>query len=180
MGDLQFIRKHRGTLDDLKVIFVGEVANLCMSWFEAAVKFSISVTQVAPKEYLAGDDMVKELKSHALGRITTSSDLDSMLEKADLIYTDCWPNCDVPEDYEKIKKLFLPFQITDKHLNRLHQDAMFLPCPPVTRGQEVTHEAMNSKFCMNYQAKEYLLHCQNAIAEMIVSEKALNSTKHIT
>ena len=34
MGDLQFVRKHRGSLDDLNVIFVGEVTNLCMSWFD--------------------------------------------------------------------------------------------------------------------------------------------------
>jgi ornithine carbamoyltransferase len=47
IGDLQFIRKYRGSLDGLKVVFVGEVTNLCMSWFEAAARFPITVTQTA-------------------------------------------------------------------------------------------------------------------------------------
>jgi ornithine carbamoyltransferase len=72
---------------------------------------------------------------------------------------------------EQIKKQFLPYQITQKHLARLHKDAIFLPCPPVTRGQEVSYDAMNSNLCMNYQAKEYLLHSQNAIAEMVIKNR---------
>ena len=39
----------------------------------------------------------------------------------------------------------------------LNKKAMFLPCPPVTRGQEVSTDAMDSELCMNYKAKDYLL-----------------------
>ena len=34
VGDLQYVRKVRGSLDDLTVVFVGEVTNLCMSWLK--------------------------------------------------------------------------------------------------------------------------------------------------
>lgn len=169
MGDLQFIRKHRGSLDELKVVFVGEVTNLCMSWFEAAAKFPISVTQVAPEGYIASEETVKDLNSQGIGMISTSHDFDLNLEKADLVYTDCWPYAENTEAKEKIKDLFLPFQIQKKHLSRLNKKAVFLPCPPVTRGQEVSAAAMDSELCMNYKAKEYLLHSQNAIVEMIMS-----------
>lgn len=60
MGDLQYIRTYRGSLDELKVVFVGEVTNLCMSWFEAAVKFPIQVTQVAPIGYEADQDLLQK------------------------------------------------------------------------------------------------------------------------
>jgi ornithine carbamoyltransferase len=169
MGDLQFIRTYRGSLTDLKVLFVGEVTNLCMSWFEAAVKFPLQVTQIAPFGYEAKVELIRQLNSNAIGHINTSNDLDSLLESVDLIYTDCWPRTDNPELKAKIKAQFLPYQITGEHLARLKEKSLFLPCPPVTRGEEVSHGAMDSKLCLNYQAKEYLLHSQNAILEMVNS-----------
>lgn len=113
---------------------------------------------------------MKDLNSNGVGRIFTSNDLELNIEKADLVYTDCWPWADGIEARERIKDLFLPYQITKRHLSRLHKKAMFLPCPPVTRGQEVSADAMDSELCMNYKAKEYLLHSQNAIVEMIKSK----------
>lgn len=168
MGDLQFIRRHRGSIDDLNVIFVGEVTNLCMSWFEAAVTFPISVTQVAPDGYEANKVIINELNSKAMGRITTSNDLEPLVEKADLIYTDCWPRSSDAEMNKKIMTKFYPYQITEKHISRLNKKSIFLPCPPVTRGEEVSSGAMKSELCLNYRAKEYLLHSQNAILEMIM------------
>lgn len=169
MGDLQFIRKYRGSLTDLNVIFVGEVTNLCMSWFEAAARFPIRVTQIAPTGYGAKADLIKDLNSKANGNIAVSNDLDSLIEKADLVYTDCWPWTDNAEINANIEKQFLPYQITWKHLSRLNRKSIFLPCPPVTRGQEVSSDALNSELCLNYKAKEYLLHSQNAIIEMVNS-----------
>ena len=167
MGDLQFIRVHRGSLDGLNVVFVGEVTNLCMSWFEAAVRFPIKVTQISPLGYEAKARLVKDLNSKAFGNIAVSNDLDSCIENADLVYTDCWPGADNAEMKENIKKQFLPYQISTKHLSRLKRKSIFLPCPPVTRGQEVSTDAMQSEFCLNYKAKKYLLHSQNAIIEMV-------------
>lgn len=167
MGDLQFIRKHRGSLDDLNVVFVGEVTNLCMSWFEAAVKFPIKVTQIAPKGYEIDEKIRLSLNEKAIGRIEVSNDFEGSLAKVDLIYTDCWPKANNKEGQEEIKKKFLPYQVTEEHLQRLNNKAMFLPCPPVTRGEEVSEGVMKSDLCLNYKAKEYLLHSQNAILEFV-------------
>ena len=168
MGDLQFIRKHRGSLDELNVVFVGEKTNLCTSWFEAAVKFPLKVTQVAPEDYLADKIAVLELNNSANGRIYTSTELEPLLPKADLIYTDCWPKVNDPGIAKEICDKFLPYQITEKHLALIDKRGMFLPCPPVTRGQEVSAAAMKSDICYNYKAKNYLLHCQNAIMETLM------------
>lgn len=169
MGDLQFIRKFRGSLDELNVVFVGEVTNLCMSWFEAAARFPINVTQVAPVGYLADPNVVKSINASGMGVIGTSSELEPLLKKADLIYTDCWPKAMDAESVEKIRQSFLPYQITGRILSELSRKSLFLPCPPVTRGQEVSDDAMNSELCLNYKAKEYLLHSQNAIMEAVLA-----------
>lgn len=169
LGDLQFIRKYRGSIDGLKVVFVGEVTNLCMSWFESAVRLPISVTQVAPDDYIADKGLLDKLNAQSVGEVLVNSSLDPLLPNADLVYTDCWPRTDNAVDSQKIKELFLPYQITGQRLQTLKDDALFLPCPPVTRGQEVSHDAMKSELCQNYEAKEYLLHSQNAVLEFVSS-----------
>jgi len=45
----------------------------------------------------------------------------------------------------------------------------------INESQEVSAEAMRSELCMNYKAKDYLLHSQNAIMEMVYR----NSTQPI-
>jgi ornithine carbamoyltransferase len=135
-----------------------------MSWFEAAVRFPISVIQVAPQDYLLPDDRVKALNTQAVGAISTSVDLNGSISKhTELIYTDCWPY-----GLENASDLFLPYQITGEIVNRIHDKGFFLPCPPVTRGQEVSEDALASDKCQDYAAKEYLLHAQNAIMEFLV------------
>jgi ornithine carbamoyltransferase len=166
LGDLQFARKHRGSIDGMRVVFVGEVTNLCMSWFEAAVRFPIEVVQIAPEGYGADHDLLQRLSRCAAGRISTGNDLEAAVRGVDLIYTDCWPKVATQEAKEEVKRQFLPYQITARHLAQMGKRGMFLPCPPVTRGQEVSVDAMDSAWCLDYAAKEYLLHSQNALMEM--------------
>jgi len=165
LSDLQFIRKRRGTLDGLNAVFVGEVTNLGMSWLEAGNRLPISVTHVSPKKYQADDELMHRLRKSAKGRISRSEDLWESILKADLIYTDCWPKSESAEERKQIETDFLPYQITADLLSQAKADCIFLPCPPVTRGQEVSEDAMKSPLCMNFEAKRYLLHCQNAIME---------------
>lgn len=168
VGDLQYIRTTRGSLSSLNVAFVGEVTNLCMSWFEAAVRFPISVVQVAPAQYLHPAGRVEKLNHQALGRVSTSSDLNrAFTSEIDVLYTDCWP---ADRREKEIESLFRPYRIDREMVKAIGEDGIFLPCPPVTRGQEVTEDAMLSERCRNYAAKAYLLHAQNAIMEFLVRE----------
>jgi ornithine carbamoyltransferase len=65
--------------------------------------------------------------------------------------------------------LLMPrYRSAAKQLNRTL--GFFLLCPPVTRGQEVSENATASEKCKNYEAKEYLLHSQNAIIEFLVRD----------
>ena len=167
IGDLMFIRRYRGKLDKLKVVFVGEATNLCMSWLEAAAVFPISVTQVCPEGYEVDEGVLGKLKKTLKGEIIVTNDLENALKSVDLIYTDCWPRAVDKKEKKKIESDFLPYQIRKEHLLSLSEKGVFLPCPPVTRGQEVAPEVMESEFYKNIEAKDNLLHIQNAILEML-------------
>jgi ornithine carbamoyltransferase len=167
LSDLQFVRRQRGTLDGLKVVFAGEVTNLCMSWFEAAVRLPIQVIQVAPPGFGVDPERMAALNAGAAGRIGLSHDLEAAVDlETDVIYTDCWPKSD---DGKAIREAFLPQQINIATVERMHPRGVFLPCPPVTRGQEVSAEALLSPRCLSYQAKDCLLHTQNALLEFAIN-----------
>ena len=167
LGDLQYIRRQRGGLDGLKIVFVGEATNLCFSWLEAAAVLPIQVTQVCPAGYEIDRMVLDDLNISAAGDISVTNDLHGALNNVDLIYTDCWPRTCLDLPPEQVETDFHPYQIQLQHLEALGENGIFLPCPPVTRGQEVSHEAMLSPYCQNHAAKEDLLHAQNAIMEML-------------
>ena len=169
MGDLQYIRRERKSLDGLQVVFVGECTNLCMSWLEAARVLPIEVVQVGPQPYLLIPEVVKSMNSNAVGRISVSDTLDGCVSSTtDVLYTDCWPH---DGDRETIRQLFSPYQITEDLVNQINPHGFFLPCPPITRGEEVSAEAASHPRCCDYEAKEYLLHAQNAIMEYCLLEE---------
>ena len=58
---------------------------------------------------------------------------------------------------------FLPYQITAERLRQAADDVLFLPCPPVTRGEKVSEDATTYLGHHVYGAKAYLLHAQNAV-----------------
>jgi len=73
------------------------------------------------------------------------------IRHADVVYTDCWPSRADDEQDQRIRSLFLP-------------------CPPVTRGEEVSADAMQAAKCRVYEAKQWLLHAQNALLEQTLTE----------
>lgn len=167
LGDLMYMRERRSTLDGLRVVFVGETTNLGMSWLEAAAVLPISVTQVSPQGYGVAPEILAHLRDGAAGELRVSHDLESAITGADILYTDSWPSAASPDEAAAIREKFLPYQITQHHLTMLSEDGVFLPCPPVTRGEEVSEEAMLSGRCENHAAKACLVHVQNAILEAV-------------
>ena len=105
------------------------------------------------------------------GEVAVSHDLPSAVADADVIYTDCWPARDTDEDHRRVSDLFRQYQVTERVLMASSRKVIFLPCPPVHRGEEVSEGAMNSPACRVYEAKEYLLHAQNALLATLLNSR---------
>jgi ornithine carbamoyltransferase len=174
LGDLAYVRAKRGSLDGLKVAFVGEATNLCHPWFEAAARLPIQVVQICPEGYSVSPQFLSRVKQQAVGSMEVIGDLDEGLHNADVVYTDCWPGRSSPEEHECIAQHFLPYQITAEKLKKAAPGVLFLPCPPVTRGEEVSEDAMAYLGHQVYEAKEYLLHAQNALLTTLFMEGSAN------
>ncbi|MGH6996753.1 MAG: ornithine carbamoyltransferase [Phenylobacterium sp.] len=154
LGDLAFAMAQRGSIEGLKVAVAAPGGNILGSWVEAAATLPIEVVQVYPSRWhVAAAERTSGFRvSEDVGDLTA----------ADMIVTDCWPT-----DADQIG--LAPYQITAALLEA--SEALFVPCPPVTRGQEVSEDAMLHPNCRAREAKAFLLHAQNAVLEAILADR---------
>jgi ornithine carbamoyltransferase len=162
LGDLAFARAAGKDLHALRVVFVGESTNMLHSWCEAAAVLPFRITQVCPPGYEVDESWLEGLVPHFAGSVTTARHL-ACLSEADIIYTDRWPLRGTAEQHETVRSHFAPLQIDARRLEAAPADALFLPCPPVTRGEEVSADAMTSSRCRVVEAKDWLLAAQGAL-----------------
>ncbi|MGZ2432160.1 ornithine carbamoyltransferase [Rhizobium redzepovicii] len=155
LGDLAYIMSRRGSIDGLKVVGVAADANILRSWVEASIALPIKVVQVYPERWHISDAALLN------ERFRASTDMGE-LSDAGVVITDSWPG-------DSVSEALAGYRIGTDILDRLPEDAIFLPCPPVTRGQEVTAEAMEQSLCQSRAAKAFLLHAQNALMELVVA-----------
>ncbi|ONG58166.1 ornithine carbamoyltransferase [Pseudoroseomonas deserti] len=152
LGDLAWYAQRHGGIGGITVAVLAPEANILGSWVEAAAVLPLQVIQVYPERW-----HLRGAGRHAAFRAT--ADL-AALQEAQIIVTDCWPEGVAAGD-----DTLLRYQVSASLLARLRPDTEFLPCPPVTRGQEVTADAMQHPSCRAVPAKAFLLHAQNALLE---------------
>ena len=155
LGDLSFVKRERGSFDDLMIVAVAPAGNILHSWLEAAKVLPISLVQISSPAFFMNE-------TEYAGQNVRCTDDISEIYDADVVITDCWPNDDGAES-------LIGFQVTGAMLDRTDPACMFVPCPPVTRGQEVAADAMEHDRCVVYDAKMFLLHAQNAFIELALA-----------
>lgn len=151
LGDLCYIKQQRGSLENLTVAAVAPAGNILHSWAEAAEVLPLTLIQVYPQSHWI------DRAAYPAPGIETTEDL-SPARGADVLVTDCWPEDTSGLALEELR-------ITADFLDGVQQDCLFIPCPPVTRGAEVSADAMAHVKCRSYEAKAFLMHAQNAVIE---------------
>jgi ornithine carbamoyltransferase len=53
--------------------------------------------------------------------------------------------------------------VTKELMDKANENAIFNPCPPFFRGEEVSEDVINSKYFVGYEFKKSLLEVQQAI-----------------
>lgn len=151
LGDLCYVKQMRGSLEDLTVAVIAPAGNILHSWAEAAEALPLKLIQIYPQSHWI------DRSFYTAPGIETATDL-SAVKAADVLITDCWP--------EETSGLALgDLKITASFLESVKEDCLFIPCPPLTRDQEVSSDALEHPKCRSYDAKAFLMHAQNAVIE---------------
>ena len=90
---------------------------------------------------------------------------------SDIVYTDVWASMGQKEEKEKRRKIFAPYQITEKLIKSTGKKTYFMHCLPAERGLEVTDSVCDADYSIIFQQAENRMHIQNAIM-VYLSEKS--------
>ena len=163
MSDIFTVLEHRGHLNDLKVVFVGDGNNVAHSWFKLAQRIPMELIIACPEGFEPDENVVKETQETGLSSVSVSYDSYSAAAGADVIYTDVWASMGQEEEAAERKKIFEPFQVDTELMTVAGDQAYFMHCLPAHRGDEVTDEVIDGSQSIVFDEAENRMHVQKAI-----------------
>ncbi len=135
LADMLTIKEHFGDYKGKTLVYMGDARyNMGNSLMIGCSKLGLNFRAVAPEKYFPSKELVEECKAWAGqsgGSITLTSNVETGVKDADVIYTDVWVSMGEPEEVweERIKDLE-PYRVTMDVMNRAGSDAIFLHCLP--------------------------------------------------
>jgi len=163
MADMFTILEHRKSLDDLKIVYVGDGNNIVHSWLELACRLPIHFVCACPDNYQPDAETVKTAREAGLSEIEISHDPKTAVSGADIVYTDVWASMGKKEEADERRKHFTGFQVDDALMSATGKDSLFMHCLPVERGLETTDSVVESSASIVFDEAENRMHAQNAI-----------------
>ena len=163
MSDIFTIWETRGSLDDLKVTYVGDGNNIVHSWLHLAQKFPVEFVCACPENYEPNRNIVNDSSGAGVSRISINHDSKNSVKNTDVVYTDVWASMGQKDEAEMREKIFQPFQVNEDLMAATGKNTLFMHCLPAERGREVTDEVIEADYSIVFEQAENRLHVQNAI-----------------
>ena len=163
MADILTIYEKLGTLNDIKVTYIGDGNNIVHSWLELALRIPIHFVCACPEGFTPDEDLVQMVKKESNSIVEISHDPYEAVKKSNVIYTDVWASMGQKEEADERRKLFSKFQINDQLMAATNKDTYFMHCLPAERGVEVTDSVCDASYSIIFDQAENRMHAQNAI-----------------
>lgn len=171
MADMLTLKEHFGSLDGLKLAYIGDSNNVTRSLLFAASKLGLHLNIASPAGYTLDEDSLEHAQDAAGGKTLFSLTHDP-IEAATgvhVIYTDTWTSMGQEAETEKRRVVFPPYQINDALLSHADKDVVVLHCLPAHRGEEITDGVADGKHSLLFQQAHNRLHAQKAIVAKLLA-----------
>jgi ornithine carbamoyltransferase len=156
LADVMTIRERLGRLEGLRVAYVGDGNNVCVSLGAAAVLLGMSFVAATPPGYAPP------------GELETTHDPREAVRGADVIYTDVWTSMGQEEERKRRLRDFQGFTVDDELVSLATADAIVLHCLPAHYGEEITEDVLYGPRSAVWDQAENRLHAQKALLALVV------------
>jgi len=163
MSDIFTIWETRGSLDNLKVTYVGDGNNIVHSWLHFSQKFPMEFVCACPENYEPNSNTINGSSGAGVSSVSVSHDPTNSVKNTDVVYTDVWASMGQKDEAEMREKIFQPFQVNGDLMAATGKNTLFMHCLPAERGREVTDEVIEADYSIVFEQAENRLHVQNAI-----------------
>ncbi len=172
-ADLLTVLEKKGKLKGLQLVYVGDGNNVCNSLLLGCALTGMNMRAATPKDFKPNADILakaQEIAKDKGGRIETMSNPYQAIEGADVVYTDTWVSMGQETEKQMREKLFLPYQVNDKLVEKASKDYIFLHCLPAHRGLEVSAEVIDGPHSVVFDEAENRMHAQKAILVAVLGK----------
>jgi ornithine carbamoyltransferase len=163
IADLLTIQESRGSLDGVRVTFLGDGNNVVNSWLVAASKLGFDFTLACPAGYEPDAGVLERACAAAAGSITITHDLDQAADGADVLYTDVWTSMGQEEETATRLQAFAPYQLNQSVVDKATDGVIVMHDLPAHRGEEITDEVIDGPASVVMRQAENRMHAQKAL-----------------
>jgi ornithine carbamoyltransferase len=156
LADLMTLLERFGTLDGLRIAYVGDGNNMARSLLVAGRIAGVEVAMATPPE----------LSLPEVPRVEPAE----AVRNAHAVYTDVWVSMGDEDDAERRRSLLAPYRIDDELMAQARDDAIVLHCLPAHPGEEITEELLYGDRSAVWDEAENRLHSQKALLELLTTE----------
>ena len=169
--DVYTIMEKKGSLDNIKIAYVGDGNNVARSLAFLCAKLKVSYTAASPEDYELTAEFLKEVAEATNGSntcIELISDPKEAVKDADVIYTDTWISMGEEGEAEIKRNHFNGFQVNSDLISHAKSDTLVMHCLPAHRGEEITDDVIDSQNSIVYDQAENRLHVQKALLKLLI------------
>ena len=155
LADALTIRDRLGTLDGVRVAWVGDGSNVLVSLAALGKLLGYEVVAACPDGYEAAG-------------VPTVRDAREAVEGADVVFTDTWIS--MGQDHERAKRLLdlEPYRLDRDLLSHASPDAFVMHCLPAHPGEEISADVLYGPRSAVWDEAENRLHAQKALLVLLL------------
>ncbi|MEK9182933.1 MAG: ornithine carbamoyltransferase [Patescibacteria group bacterium] len=174
LSDILTMAEHSGGINNVKKItWLGVENNVSNTLTLACAKLGIKVAIAAPEANPQSIDEELNQQAVATGNVVRTLNLAEALKNTNYVHTDTWMDMEFfengkvrpqfLEEYERRKKLFMPYQLNAQLINSYASQAKIMHCMPCHVGYEISRDAIDHPNSIIFDQAENRMHIQKAM-----------------
>jgi len=174
LADLQTIYEHKGKLEGLKIVFIGDGNNVARSLCLGAASVGANFAIASPQGYSLDEETLKQARRRASAwnaEVISLASPQEALTGADVAYTDVWTSMGQEAESEVRRRAFKGYTVDQALLSGARQDALLMHPMPAHYGEEVPPGMLEHPQSVAFDQAENRLHAQKAILELIMEDR---------
>ncbi len=168
LADLLTLREACGSLDGLRIAYVGDGNNVARSLAVLGTLAGLHVAVASPAGYTLEDDRLPP--AGASGRLTLHTDPYEAVEGACAVYTDVWVSMGDEATAPERRAALADYRVDDALLDAAAPGAFALHDLPAHPGEEITAGVLYGPRQRIWEQAENRRHAQKALLELLVGE----------
>jgi ornithine carbamoyltransferase len=172
LADALTMQERWGSCRGRTIAFVGDGNNVATSLAHVSSMLGVTMHIASPDGYALPDAVIDAARRVARdgAEVKRFTDARHAVAGVDAIYTDVWTSMGEEGEAEHRKRIFLPFQVNAELMAAAGPRTLFMHCLPAHRGEEVTHDVLESPASVVFDQAENRLHTQKALLSILLGK----------